>query len=170
MIHTIYQGGKDMNKAFNLKNFIISLAITLGTGALAAFLTQNSMEIYEPFIKPPLSPPGWLFPIVWTILYTLMGISAYLVYETEADQKQKDKALSLFLFQLFLNFLWSIVFFNFQNYLLAFGVLLVLWILILAMIINFNKVNPLAAKLQIPYLLWVSFAGYLNFGIYLLNR
>lgn len=159
-----------MGKGLNVKNLIISLIISVGTGMLAGFLTQNSMAVYEPFNKPPLSPPAWVFPVVWTILYILMGISAYRVYEAEGDGEQKEKALSLYLFQLFFNFLWSIVFFNFQNYLLAFGILLILWVLILAMIINFKKVDPLAAWLQIPYLIWVSFAGYLNLAIYLLNR
>lgn len=153
----------------NWKNLIISLGISLGIGTLSGILTSNSMEVFSTLKKPPLSPPAIAFPIVWTILFTLMGISAYLVYETEASKEQKDKALSLYGFQLLFNFLWSIVFFNFGNILLAFGVLLILWFLIFNMIQAFNEVNPTAAKLQIPYLLWVTFAGYLNLAIYFLN-
>lgn len=154
----------------NWKNLIISLVISLGIGGLAGVLTSNSMDIFASLNKPPLSPPAIAFPIVWTILYTLMGISAYLIYESDADKAEKDKALSLYGFQLFFNFLWSIIFFNFRNILLAFGVLIILWLLIVAMIRAFNKISPVAARLQIPYLLWVTFAGYLNLAIYFINR
>nr|WP_308415457.1 TspO/MBR family protein [Sporanaerobium hydrogeniformans] len=99
----------------NWKSLIISLVISLGIGFFAGFLTQNSMEVFEALKKPPLAPPGLVFPIVWTILYSLMGISAYLVYEAEAPQRTKEKALSIYGFQLLFNFLWSIVFFNFGN-------------------------------------------------------
>ena len=99
-----------------------------------------------------------------------MGISAYLVYSADVLQEDKEKALSVYSFQLFFNFLWSIVFFNFQARLLSFIILIILWVLIIMMIILFNKVSKVAAKLQIPYLLWVTFAGYLNFMVYYLNR
>lgn len=153
-----------------LKNLLISIGISLGTGVLASILTRDSMAMEGAFIKPPLSPPDWLFPIVWTILYILMGVSAYLIYESNAGTQEKEKALSIYIFQLFFNFLWSIVFFEFRGYLLAFGILVILWGLILAMIVSFNKISPIASKLQIPYLLWVTFAGYLNLAIYFLNR
>lgn len=154
----------------NWKQLIISILISVGVGALAGILTRNSMDVYSMFNKPPLAPPGWLFPIVWTILYVLMGISAYLVYSADVLQEDKEKALSVYSFQLFFNFLWSIVFFNFQARLLSFIILIILWVLIIMMIILFNKVSKVAAKLQIPYLLWVTFAGYLNFMVYYLNR
>ena len=152
----------------NWKQLLISIGISLGTGALAGFLTQNSMEVYSQLKQPALSPPGWIFPVVWTILYILMGISAYLIYESNSPKK--EKALTIYVWQLFFNFLWSIIFFNLQNILLAFIVLIILWILIVAMIKAFKEINPLAAWLQIPYLLWVTFAGYLNLMLYILNQ
>ncbi|WP_410496783.1 TspO/MBR family protein [Cellulosilyticum sp. ST5] len=152
----------------NWKQLLISIGISLGIGALAGFLTQNSMEVYNQLKQPVLSPPGWVFPIVWTILYILMGISAYLIYESNSPNK--EKALTIYGWQLFFNFLWSIIFFNLQNILLAFFVLIILWILIVVMIKSFKEINPLAAWLQIPYLLWVTFAGYLNLMLYTLNQ
>ncbi|BBF43232.1 integral membrane protein [Lachnospiraceae bacterium KM106-2] len=152
----------------NWKHLIISLAISLGIGGLAGILTSNSMDVYSGFVKPPLSPPGIAFPIVWTILFTLMGISAYLIYESNSEKR--DSAIQIYALQLLLNFSWSIVFFNLQNQLLAFFVLIALWICILIMILRFTKINKTAGYLQIPYLLWVTFAGYLNLAIYLLNK
>lgn len=159
-----------MQKKVDWKALIISIAISLGIGFLSSFLAQNSMEVYMPLVKPPLSPPAWLFPVVWTILYILMGVSAYWIYKSDADEKEREKALSLYAFQLFFNFLWPIAFFNLGNYLLAFIILVILWLLIIAMIRQFYKIDKKAALLQIPYLLWVSFAGYLNLAIYLLNK
>lgn len=159
-----------MFKTIKIKQLLLSIAISLGVGGLAAFLTRNSMDVYVSMNKPPLAPPGWLFPIVWTILYILMGISAYMIKDSQADEEKRSQALNIYGFQLVFNFLWSIVFFNFGNPLVAFIVLIVLWVLIVLMIKRFNEINPLAAKLQIPYLVWVTFAGYLNLGIYLLNR
>lgn len=150
------------------KELIISIAISLGVGALSGFLTRNSMALFQELVKPPLSPPGWIFPIVWTILYILMGISAYLVYVS--DSKEKEEALRIYTLQLMFNFFWSLVFFNWQAYLLAFVILIILWILIILMIRKFSEISPLAGKLQIPYLLWVTFAGYLNLAIYFLNK
>ena len=150
------------------KELIVSVAISLGVGALSGYLTKNSMSLYQELVKPPLTPPGWVFPVVWTILFALMGISAYLIYIS--DSKDKAQALQIYAIQLMLNFLWSLVFFNMQAYLLAFLILIFLWISIIAMIKIFYEINPIAGKLQIPYLLWVTFAGYLNLAIYFLNR
>lgn len=150
------------------KKLILSLAIPLAVGGLAAFLTKDSMPLYETLKKPPLSPPGWLFPAVWTILYILMGISCYLV--AASDSVYKQEALQIYGFQLFLNFLWTPIFFNLQSYLSAFFILVILWFFIIKMIAVFYPINKTAAKLQIPYLLWVTFAGYLNAAVYLLNK
>ena len=150
------------------KELIVSIAISLGIGALSGYLTMNSMSLYNDLAKPPLTPPGWIFPIVWTILFVLMGISAYLIYIS--DSKERVQALQIYAIQLMLNFLWSLVFFNMQAYLLAFVILILLWISIFAMIKMFYDINPIAGKLQVPYLLWVTFAGYLNLAIYFLNR
>lgn len=151
------------------KELMISIAISLGVGALAGFLTRNSVAIYSELEKPPLSPPQWVFPVVWTLLYILMGISAYLIYQSDADTKEKKDALRVYGIQLLLNFVWSLVFFNMQAYLLAFIILILLWFAIYIMIERFSAIHMTAGKLQIPYLLWVMFAGYLNLAIICLN-
>lgn len=150
-----------------LKSLLINLLITLGGGAIIALLTRESMEVYANLQQPPLAPPGIVFPIVWTILYTLMGISAYMI--TESGSKLKNKALTVYGIQLFLNFIWPLVFFNGQMFLAAFIILMTLWIMVLWMIGIFYKINPVAAFLQIPYAIWLTFAAYLNLGVYLLN-
>lgn len=156
-------------KTFNLK-LLRSIAIPLIVGVLAALLTRDSMNIFSELNKPALSPPGWLFPVVWTILYTLMGISAYLITNSKAEPIDKAKALAIYTYQLAVNFLWSIFFFNFEWYLFSFIWIVLLWILIILMIRAFYKINRTAAYLNIPYLLWVTFAAYLNLGIWWLNR
>ena len=148
------------------KSLIICLAIPLTVGSLSAFLTRNSMETFNSIIKPALSPPGWLFPVVWTILYILMGIASYLVL---TSGKPNDNALAIYSIQLVFNFFWSIIFFNMKLYLFAFIWLALLWILILKTILLFYQISKPAGYLMVPYLLWVTFAGYLNFSIYLLN-
>jgi benzodiazapine receptor len=150
------------------KPLIIFLAVTLGTGTLANLLTQGSMETYQQFQKPPLSPPAIVFPIVWTILFILMGISAYQIYVSGLDCRRP--ALIVFGVQLAFNFLWSIFFFNLRAYLFAFIWLILLWALVLAMILLFYRCRRSAALLQIPYLLWVTFAVYLSYSVWMLNR
>lgn len=151
-----------------IKPYIISIAIALGVGALSAFFTSDSMDIYQTLVKPSLAPPSFIFPIVWTILFILMGISSAIVYQKGG--KDSKKALKTYAIQLIVNFFWSIIFFNLNLYLLSFVWLILLWYLIIVMIKEFKEISPLAAYLQIPYLLWVTFAGYLNFMIYILNR
>ena len=139
-------------------------------GALSGWLTREGTQIYaQTIVKPPLSPPGWVFPVVWAILYVLMGIGAAKVYQAPAS-KTRSMGLNLFITQLVVNFFWSPIFFNLQAFGLAFFWLLLLWGLVLWMILAFRKVEPLAAKLQIPYLLWLTFAAYLNLGVWYLNR
>ena len=145
---------------------IIAILIPLTVGALSALFSRN-MSIYSKINKPPLSPPGFLFPIVWIILYILMGISSYLIYESDTHEKQK--ALKTYALQLFFNFWWSIIFFRFSLYLFAFLWLLALIFLILVMLYQFYQINPLSSYLQIPYLFWCLFAAYINFMIYRLN-
>ena len=151
------------------KTLLIALAIPLGVGALAALLTRGGMADYTDMVKPPLSPPGWVFPVVWTLLYLLMGYASYLVYTAVGDTIQKQSALRAYAAQLVANFLWPLVFFGLKWYLAAFFVLLVLWVLIYITIRRFSAVNERAGDLLIPYILWVTFAGYLNFGVYFLN-
>lgn len=154
-----------------IKPYVISILIALAVGGLAAYLTMGSMDIYSRINLPPLSPPGWLFPVVWSVLYVLMGISAALVYTNKTSSPQdKKSALKTYGFQLIVNFLWTLIFFNLRNWLFAFVWILLLWVLIIIMIVKFCKIKPIAGLLQIPYLLWVTFAAYLNFMIFLLNR
>lgn len=154
---------------FNLKRFLISISIPLLIGGLSALITSGNMDIYSSIVRPPLSPTSWVFPVVWSILYFLMGVSLYLVWNSDASENEKRRAFLLFVIQLFLNFIWSPIFFNKQWFLFAFVVLVFLWVVTLLMIISFYKISKPAGLLQIPYLLWLTFAGYLNFAIYLLN-
>ena len=139
-------------------------------GALSGWLTRDATRIYsETIAQPPLSPPGWIFPLVWAVLYGLMGISAARVC-LATPSGTRSLGLNLFIAQLVVNFFWSPIFFNLQAFGLAFFWLVLLWVLVLWMILTFRKVDPLAAKLQIPYLIWLTFAAYLNLGVWYLNR
>lgn len=153
-----------------IKPYVISVLIALAVGGLSALITKGSMDIYSQIVKPKLSPPGFIFPIVWGILYTLMGISSARVYvKAKSMPTIENTGLGIYTLQLIVNFFWPILFFNYQAFLLSFLWLILLWILIVIMILRFKKICPLAAYLQIPYLIWVTFAGYLNLMIYLLN-
>lgn len=151
----------------SLRRLAVCMLIALGTAGLAGLLTRGSMDIYKTIEQPPLAPPSIVFPIVWTILFILMGVSSYFI--SGAESEYKTKALFIYGIQLLLNFSWNPIFFNARNYLAAFIVLILLWIAVVLMIYYFGKINKLAAYLQIPYLLWITFAGYLNFMIYRLN-
>lgn len=157
------------NDEKHLETLIICVALPLLVGLLSGFLSRGGMQEFKMLIKPPLSPPAWLFPVAWTILYTLMGIASWLVIESDAGQAQKREALLPYVLQLAVNFFWSLLFFNLQNYLFAFIWLVLLWLLILWTVLKFYRVSRGAAYLLVPYLLWVTFAGYLNLAIYLLN-
>lgn len=158
-----------MKLQFNLKTFVICIGIPLLVGGLSALLTMNSMEAFAGLNKPPLSPPGFLFPIVWTILYILMGIASYLVLTSGETKEDITDALLVYALQLAFNFFWPLFFFGLNWYLFSFFWLLILWGLILYTTILFYRISKPAAYLLIPYLLWVSFAGYLNLGIALMN-
>ncbi len=148
------------------KVLLFNLALPLAVGGLSALLS-GGMGDYRTLNQPPLSPPAWVFPLVWSILYLLMGYAAYRVAVSEG--RGKDQALRLYGAQLALNFLWSVVFFGFDWYLVAFVVLVALWVLIYRTMQKFAAIDKTAGDLLIPYLLWVTFAGYLNFSVYLLN-
>lgn len=128
---------------------------------------MNSSDIYNELNRPFLSPPSITFPIVWTILYILMGISAYII--EESDSELKDGALKVYAVQLIFNFVWPLIFFNGNMYLFSFIWIIVLCILVMWMIFLFYQINSYAAYIQIPYILWLTFASYLNIGVYLLN-
>lgn len=153
-----------------IKPYVISVAMALAVGGLSALLTKNNMSVYNNIERPALAPPMVVFPIVWSILFILMGISGAMVWvNREKDPDTAFAALRVYGMQLIINFFWSIIFFNMQAYLFAFIWLVLLWIFILVMIAQFRKISPLAAYLQLPYLLWVTLAGYLTLMIYLLN-
>ena len=152
------------------KQLLICIALPLIVGGISALLTRNSMDTFAALNKPLLSPPGWLFPVVWTILYVLMGVASYLVLTSEKEQWKIKQALWFYKLQLCVNFFWSIYFFILSVYLFSFIWLLLLWILIIGTTIRFYRITNWAGYLMIPYLLWVTFAGYLNYSIYLLSR
>lgn len=152
------------------KAYTFWVLFTEAVGALSGWLTrEGSQSFNELALQPPLSPPAFVFPIVWGLLYALMGLGAARIWLSRPSP-ERSKALNLFLIQLTVNFFWSLIFFNAQAYGFAFVWLLLLWGLVLAMILEFRRVDPLAAKLQIPYLLWLTFAVYLSFGVWYLNR
>lgn len=151
------------------KPLLISLAIPLAVGGLSALVTRSEMKAFSQLNQPPLSPPAWLFPVVWTILFLLMGLASYLVFTAEAPDGSTRKALTVYGIQLGVNFFWSILFFNLKWYLFSFFWLVLLWALILVTMARFFPIRKTAGWLLTPYLLWVTFAGYLNFGIYFLN-
>ena len=158
-----------MQKKVNIKLLVKCIAIPLLVGAVAAIISGGGMDVFESVNKPPLSPLAWLFPVVWTILYTLMGSSSYLILTSGEKEEQIQKAMTVYGYQLAVNFLWPTFFFNFQWYLFSFVWLLLLWILVFVMIFRFWKIDKRAAYLNIPYLVWLTFAGYLNLGIWWLN-
>lgn len=163
-----YSMTQAMPHKIDWKVLIICLLISVGVGAASGILTSSSMDIYiNDIVKPPLSPPGFLFPVVWTTLFVLMGISSYMVYMTISPYR--SRALTLYVVQLVLNFFWMFIFFVARNYVFAFIWLVGMWLLVFFMIRAMRLVKPAAGNLQTPYLVWLTFAGYLNFGIILLN-
>ena len=152
------------------KQLIVCLFLPLAVGALSALFSGGGMEAFSQMNKPPLSPPGWLFPVVWTVLYLLMGLASWLVLSSDAPREKIRKALLVYGIQLAVNFFWSIIFFSLQMYLFAFlWLVLLLWVLIIVTMVKFYEIRQTAGELLLPYLLWVTFAGYLNFAIFLLN-
>lgn len=153
----------------NYKKLIYNLAIPWAVGGLSAFLCRNSFQALQSLAQPPLSPPPLVFSIVWSILYTLMGIGCYQVATSDARIPLKKKAYLYYGIQLFLNFIWSPIYFIYHNFLLALIVLGTMYFFIWQMYQTFKDCRKSAGQLQIPYLLWSSFAIYLNVGVLLLN-
>ena len=156
-------------KKINWFGLLTSIVLAELVGALSALLSGNSGGLYPELNNPPLSPPGWLFPVVWGILYALMGIAAYLVYASDADGDKKREALKYYAAQLAVNFLWSIVFFRFQAFWAAVAVIVVLDLLIVATMLKMRRVRKAAGYLMVPYLIWTLFATYLAAGVAVLN-
>lgn len=152
------------------KETLVSVLIAEAAGGLSALLTRRGMELYRNgVLKPPLSPPAVVFPIVWAVLYALMGIGAARIWRQPPSEARRS-ALWLYGAQLVVNVLWSVLFFNLRAYGFAFVWLVLLWALIVAMTLRFRELDRTAANLQIPYLIWVLFAGYLNYGVWMLNK
>ncbi len=154
-------------KISDLLIFILSAELV---GVLSSLFSGNFGDVYSTLEKPPLSPSGIVFPIVWTILYALMGISACIIYCSNAEQKEKQSALRTYWIQLIVNFFWSIVFFRFEALWTSVIVILALLILIIVMIVKFFRIERVAAYINIPYLAWVAFAAYLNIATAILNK
>lgn len=151
------------------KPYAAAIALTEGVGALAGWLTRKGVKAYHAAAKSALTPPDWVFPAVWTVLFALMGVGAARVYQSPPSS-ERTRGLVLFTLQLAMNFAWSLIFFNLQAFGFAFLWLILLWLVILWMTLTFRRVDRTAAWLQAPYLLWVAFAGYLNCAAWLLNR
>ena len=152
------------------KPYAFWIIITELIGGIAALLIRNDTELYRTAVeKPPLAPPGFIFPIVWTILYAVMAIGMARI-TIRATPNEKKMCTGIYLAQLTFNFFWSILFFKARLFDVAFFWLLALWALILWMIVRFSRTDQPAGLMQIPYLAWVAFAGYLNLGVWLLNR
>lgn len=150
----------------NKRLLLICIAVPLLTGTVAGLLTGGGMEMFQMTEKSSLSPPAWIFPVVWTILYTLMGVSSYLILNASVSESEKERAIRIYGLQLLVNFLWPTFFFNFQWYGFSLLWLVLLWILVLIMILRFRKIRKVTAYLNIPYLVWLTFAVYLNFIVY----
>lgn len=151
------------------KRLIVCLMVPVAVGGLAALLAGGSFENFESLNKPPLSPPGWLFPVAWTLLYLLMGGASYLALASGEKREQMRCGQILYALQLAVNFFWPLFFFRLEMYLFSLVWLAALWGLILLTLLSFRRVSGAAGNLMFPYLIWVSFAGYLNWGIYMLN-
>lgn len=149
---------------------LLSLAVPLAVGGLAARIVGESTNIYEALRKPPLAPPGQVFPFVWSALYVLMGIGIFLAVRADVPVKEKRRALLPMALQLGVNFFWPILFFRGEAFLFAFFFILLLLFLVIAAALSLGQVKKAAAWLQLPYIIWTAFAAYLNFGVWLLNR
>lgn len=157
-----------MNMKMSLKSLIVAILIPLGVGGVSALISMGGMT-KAGLPSVPFSPAGWVFPVVWTLLYTLMGISSYLVYKKDVPAEKKAGALSVYALQLFVNFLWPILFFNLRLYGFSFVWIILLFVLVLITAVRFGQISAVAGWLFVPYLLWLIIAGYLNLAIAVAN-
>ena len=157
-------------KNISIGTLIGALLVPMLIGGISAALSSKAMILYKSMDKPALSPPAWIFPVVWTILYLMMGLASYFVLISEVNTRSKAMALIIYAIQLLMNFMWSILFFNLGMYLLSFIWLLIMWAITIVCAMRFYNISRTATYLLIPYILWLTFAAYLNFGSYLLNR
>lgn len=161
------------NSRGGIGGFIGLTALPVVVGGISSLLTSSAMAQFGHMVQPPLSPPAWLFPVAWTVLYILMGIASWLIFTNEprtseaADRRMR--ALGVYAVQLVLNFLWSLVFFGAGMYWVALVILLAMWALIIYLVVLARRIDPRASLLLLPYLAWTTFAAYLNIGIAVLN-
>ena len=159
-----------MKTELKLKQLVPAIGLPLAVGAAASFLTKDGMALFSVLQKPPLSPPGWLFAPVWTVLYILMGFASALVYCSSASIPRRERALTVYALSLVANFVWPLLFFGLEMFGLAFFWLILLWVLAAMAALLFHYIDETAGLLMLPYLIWLGFAAYLNIGIWLLNR
>lgn len=158
-----------INNRSNFTAFFIAVLIPVLIGAFSGYLSSGSAETYKNLNQPSFAPPGWIFGPVWTTLYIFMGIASYRIFLLFRQNISSSKPLIFYSVQLIFNFLWTLIFFKFGLRGYAFAELLVLWILILITLILFYKKDKLSGSLLIPYILWVTFAGVLNYSVWIMN-
>ena len=157
-------------KTADIGKLLISIILPLSIGAIAGIFTARAIpEWYATLNQPSFNPPNWVFGPVWTTLYIILGISLFMIWKLPAS-KERNLAILVFIVQLVLNFCWSFFFFYFKMIGLALIDLLTLWTMIVVMLVRFYKLKPIAAYINIPYLLWVTFATMLNAAYFFLNR
>jgi tryptophan-rich sensory protein len=158
-------------KPSDILKLVVSIVACLAAGAIGSVFTRSAIPTwYATLEKPAFNPPNWLFAPVWTLLYIMMGIAAFLVWRKGLENRQVRIALIVFLIQLVLNALWSVVFFGLESPLYGLIVISALWVAILFTVLKFFRISSVASVLMWPYLLWVTFAAVLNVSIWLLNR
>lgn len=158
-----------VKQRLKIEQVIAAVALPLALGALAAYLNKDGIAMFRSVSQPPLSPPAWLFPVVWTALYILMGLASYLVLSAPVSPVRKERALSAYALSLALNFVWPFIFFGMELYIAAFLLLLLLWLAAGISALMFRCISDVAGLMMLPYLLWLGFAAYLNLGVALLN-
>ncbi len=158
-------------KLKDIWKLVVSIVACLAAGAIGSIFTRQAIPTWFATLeKPAFSPPNWLFAPVWTLLYIMMGVAAFLVWRKGLENRQVRIALIVFLVQLVLNVLWSVVFFGLESPLFGVVVIVILWVAILLTVLKFYRISLTASVLMWPYLLWVTFAAVLNSSIWLLNR
>lgn len=156
-------------RRMSIGTLLMALFIPLIVGAISALLSSQGMATYGSMSKPPLSPPAWVFSVAWTILYLMMGLASYFIMMANDDSGEKSMAIALYAVQLVMNFMWSIMFFNWGFYLVSFIWLIIMWAIVILCAVRFYSINKAATYLFIPYILWLTFAAYLNMGAYVLS-
>lgn len=160
----------NVNEKTGWKQLLIFLGIPVATGILSALVSMSGMKRFADVPQPPLTPPGWVFPVAWTLLYLMMGYASYVAWRSDTPKPQVQNALRWYGAQLAANFWWSPLFFQWGLYLPALLWLMVMLVLIVVVLVKFWRIDRKAGMLMLPYLCWVLFAGYLNAGVWVLSK